>query len=57
MEEERVHCTSVEQELEALVKRKEELKEQLRSAEDELADVKESHRYNARVIDSHCDKL
>lgn len=44
LEEERSHCVKLEQEVGDLIARKEELKTQLRSTEEELADVKESHR-------------
>ena len=45
MKEERSRATELEQEVDRLVARKEELKEQLRLCEDELTQVKESHRY------------
>lgn len=45
LKEERSRATELEREVDRLVTRKEELKEQLRSCEDELTQVKESHRY------------
>lgn len=44
LEDERRHSADLETEVDALVKRKEELKEQLQQTEDELNTLKESHR-------------
>lgn len=44
LEDERAHSADLEQEVERLGARKEELKTQLQCAEDELKEVKDSHR-------------
>ena len=45
LDEERSHSAELDQQIDNLIKRKEELKEQLQASEEELAAVKTSHKY------------
>lgn len=44
MEEERTHSAELDHQIDELIKRKEQLKEELRSSEEELAAVRDSHK-------------